>query len=126
MTENSEIDGVAVPPPVVTEPDDAAPTVPEPRVEVVRNDRDQRYQLTIDDRIAGIAEFRIRDGHIVFTHTETLPSYKGRGVATTLIERMLADVRERGERIIAKCPFVRAYLAEHHDYDDILDQEQPR
>ncbi|MEJ3405008.1 GNAT family N-acetyltransferase [Rathayibacter sp. YIM 133350] len=106
---------------VVIDPEHAALAVPEPRVEVRRNEDGGRYELSIDDHIAGYSEFKLRDGQIIVTHTETLPSYKGRGVATTLVEAMLPDIRQRGERLVAKCPFVAEYLREHHDFDDIVD-----
>lgn len=31
-------------------------------------------------------------------------------------------VREEGLRVVAKCPFVAAYLGKHPEYNDLLDQ----
>ncbi|MET0725694.1 MAG: GNAT family N-acetyltransferase [Leifsonia sp.] len=87
-----------------------------------RNDDGDRYEISIDGEIAGYSEFRRIPGGIVVTHTQTLRAYKGQGVATRLVEWMLADARERGERVVPKCPFVLEYLETHHQFDDIIDR----
>ncbi|TFV95068.1 GNAT family N-acetyltransferase [Leifsonia flava] len=87
-----------------------------------RNDDGGRYELSIDGEIAGYAEFRQSPGEIIVTHTQTLRDYKGQGVATRLTEWMLADARERGERVVPKCPFLVEYLETHHEFDDIIDR----
>ena len=114
-------DDTGAPPPVVIEPEDAEPAMPEPRVEVQRNDEGERYELSIDDHIAGYSEYTMSDGRVVITHTATLPAYGGRGVATTLVDRMLSDLRQRGKRVVVKCPFVAEFVTEHHEFDDIID-----
>lgn len=87
-----------------------------------RNDEGGRYEISVDGEIAGYSEFRAQPGAIVITHTQTLRAYAGQGVGTALVEFMLADARERGERVVPKCPFVVHYLETHHDFDDIFDR----
>lgn len=79
-----------------------------------------RYEAHIGERIAGFAEYRrIRD-RVVFTHTETLDEFAGRGVGTHLAAGALDDVRARGLRATPHCPFIRRYIERHPQYADLV------
>jgi len=39
--------------------------------------------------------------------------FRGRGLATALAKAALEAARAEGLRVIAQCPFVRAYLRKH-------------
>jgi predicted GNAT family acetyltransferase len=77
---------------------------------VTRNDGAGRYELHISGELAAFATFIPGDGSIVFTHTETLPEFAGRGVGLTLAKAAIAQAVERGDTIIPLCPFFRRYL----------------
>jgi predicted GNAT family acetyltransferase len=87
---------------------------------VVRNDNASQYELQLDGKVVGFAEFRVRPDHLVFTHTETDPYFEGRGLGSILAKGALEDVRSRGERIKAECPFIAAYIKRHGEYADLL------
>lgn len=72
-----------------------------------------RYELLVEGRLAGFAAYSDRDQVRVFTHTEVDPAYAGQGLASTLVQAALDDVRQRGLRFVAVCPFVRSYLQRH-------------
>lgn len=92
--------------------------------DVRRDDAGSRYVLRVDGEEVGLAEFR-RDGdRVVFTHTEVDEPHSGQGWGTTLVGEALADVRDRGLRIVPVCRFVRAYLRDHHEFDDLVDTPQ--
>jgi predicted GNAT family acetyltransferase len=56
----------------------------------------------------------------VFLHTEVDPSVKGLGIGSRLAAGELDDVRSRGLKVVAKCPFIAAWLRRHPDYADLL------
>nr|WP_273941813.1 GNAT family N-acetyltransferase [Kutzneria chonburiensis] len=87
--------------------------------EVLR--KDNRYELRIDGKLAGLAAFLDRDGQRVFHHTEVNNAYRGQGLSTVLIEQALADTKEAGLRIVAVCPAVAAYLGKHDGFADVTD-----
>ncbi|HEX6872057.1 MAG TPA: GNAT family N-acetyltransferase [Micromonosporaceae bacterium] len=87
---------------------------------VIRADDRHQYEALLDGEVAAIAQYRLRPGQVVFTHTETRPEFSGRGVASALARAALADVRARGEKVIARCPFIASYLADHPEYADLL------
>ena len=82
-----------------------------------------RYEVTVDGELAGFAEYRRVEGATVFTHTEVFDAYEGKGVGSALARGALDDVRARGRRLVALCPFIGAYLESHGEYADLVDAE---
>lgn len=52
-------------------------------------------------------------------HTGTPPALRGRGIATRLVERLVADARREGFRIVPTCPFVSAQFESHPEWSDL-------
>ena len=48
-------------------------------------------------------------------HTEVPRSAAGHGVGDALVRAALAFAREQGQRVIATCPYVQAWLRKHPD-----------
>ena len=82
-----------------------------------------RYEVTVDGELAGFAEYRLIEGARVFTHTEVLDAYEGKGVGSALARGALDDVRFRGDRLVALCPFIAAFIERHAEYTDLVDAE---
>lgn len=90
-------------------------------VELARDEGHQRYTGTVDGRLAALAQYIPTPELVVFTHTETDPSFEGQGVASQLVRWALDDVRARGLRVLPVCPFVTAYIGRHGDeYGDLV------
>jgi uncharacterized protein len=87
--------------------------------DVVNNPAQQRYELTVDGHLAA-TYYKISDGVITFIHTEVPPELGGRGIGSQLIKGALDQVRSEGLKVIAQCPFVKAYIDKHPDYADLL------
>ena len=45
---------------------------------------------------------------------------RGRGIGEALVKQVLDELRERGDHIIASCPFVAAFVRDHGEYEDLL------
>jgi len=91
--------------------------------EVRRSDTAGRYEIYSDGTLAGFTEFvadEADDGIVIMPHTEIDRHSRGHGLADVLVEGALDDLRARGKRVEAKCPFVRRYITEHADYQDLL------
>ena len=88
---------------------------------VVDNPAASRYEARIGDELAGFAEYQLTDELVVFTHTEVPEQYEGQGIAAQLVRFALDSVRARNLRVIALCPYVRAFLRKHEDeYSDLV------
>ena len=86
---------------------------------VHNNAAQQRFELTVDGHLAA-AYYRLADGVITFVHTEVPEALAGRGVGSKLVKGALEQVRTEGLKVVAQCPFVKAYIDKHADYADLL------
>ncbi len=80
-----------------------------------------RFSISVNGQKVGFVEFADRDGQRVFTHTEVLDEFGGRGLATILVDDALTESRDAGLRIVAVCPLVLAFVKKHHEFDDVVD-----
>jgi predicted GNAT family acetyltransferase len=83
----------------------------------------RRYEVLDDGTLAGFAEYRDQGDVRIFTHTEVFPAFEGRGVGTALARGALDDVRASGRRVVAQCPFIRAYIERHPEHADLVDAD---
>jgi len=87
----------------------------------VQHDEDgHRFVIRSSGETVGLLEYR-RDGDVLdLRHTEILPEGQGSGLGAVLVRDALDDIRSDGLRIIATCPYVQKFLAEHTEYQDLL------
>ena len=91
-------------------------------IEITRNDDGSRYEATVDGALAGFAEFTLTEHAITFTHTEVDPAFEGRGVGSALARGARDDAIGRGDRRITVVgPFIRAGVARHPAYQELLE-----
>ena len=86
---------------------------------VSNNPAQQRYELTVDGHVAA-SYYEIADGVITFAHTEVPTELAGKGIGSKLVKGALDQVRAAGLKVIAQCPFVKAYIEKHPEYADLL------
>jgi len=87
---------------------------------VERNEERSRYELTVDGRLVGIADYRQRGSAVVFPHTEIDPSMRDQGLGAQLVRHALDDVRAAGGSVVAQCWYVEQFIDEHREYADLL------
>jgi uncharacterized protein len=87
--------------------------------DVVNNRAQHRYELTVEGHLAA-TYYKIADGVITFIHTEVPSELGGKGVGSALVKGALDQVRADGLKVIAQCPFVKAYIDKHTEYADLL------
>jgi uncharacterized protein len=83
------------------------------------NQQSHRFELEVDDVVAK-AWYRQQGNVITFTHTDVPEALSGRGVGSRLAKGALDAVRAAGQKVVAMCPFIAAYIGKHHEYDDLL------
>jgi predicted GNAT family acetyltransferase len=95
---------------------------PSPTFDVLVRDEPaaSRYELHVDGELAGFADYHLQPGLITVLSTEIDPAFTGQGLGATFIARMLKDIRSRGTKVLAVCPFVRAYLQRHPENSDLV------
>ena len=80
----------------------------------------RRFEILIDGSLAGVADYELRDGLVVFTHTEVGADFQDKGVGSALARGALDQVRQRGDRIVAECAFIAGYVQRHPQYQDLI------
>jgi predicted GNAT family acetyltransferase len=78
-----------------------------------------RFELDVDGHTA-VAYYQFAPGVITFTHTEVPPALSGRGIGSKLARGALEAARVQGLKVVAKCPFVSAYMGKHPEFNDLL------
>jgi uncharacterized protein len=86
---------------------------------VVNNTERQRYELLVDGHIAA-TYYEKSDGVITFVHTEVPSQLGGKGIGSKLVRGALDQVRSEGLKVVAQCPFVKAFIEKHADYAGLL------
>jgi len=80
----------------------------------------QRYEIFVDGTLAGITQ-AVEDGEIVtMPHTKVFDEFEGQGLASALVTGALDDIRARGLKIVAECPYVANFVVKHPEYADLL------
>ena len=82
-----------------------------------------RFVLERDGEPIGKALYQRAPGVITFTHTEVDPAIQERGLGSLLAKAALdAVAAEEGTRVVAKCPFIAAYIERHPEYQPLLER----
>jgi predicted GNAT family acetyltransferase len=86
---------------------------------VQHNERESRFEATIDGRLC-VADYR-RIGDIMhMTHTSVPPPLEGRGIAAALVAGALDHARRHGLKIAPHCSYVRRYMQRRPDTQDLI------
>ena len=89
-------------------------------MEVRKEAGGSRYELLVDDRVIGVADYRDTGDVVVFHHTEVEPAQRGRGLGGALVQGALDDVRRQGRTIVPRCPFVAHFIEDNPEYGDLV------
>jgi predicted GNAT family acetyltransferase len=79
----------------------------------------KRFELDLNGSTA-VAYYELAPGVITFRHTEVPPEMAGHGIGSQLVRGALEAARQRGLKVVPKCPFVAAYMAKHPEFNDLL------
>jgi len=78
-----------------------------------------RYELDVDGDIA-YANYRMRDGAVEITHTETPAALRGRGIGEKIVLGALEQIRAQGLKVRPLCSFARHVMAQHSEVQNLL------
>ncbi|MET0312415.1 MAG: GNAT family N-acetyltransferase [Burkholderiaceae bacterium] len=82
-----------------------------------------RYEAIVDGAVAAFAEYNLLKTGVMFTHTEVMPAFEGKGIGSGIARFALDDVRARGLMAIPVCKFIAGYIRRHPEYLDLLSEE---
>jgi hypothetical protein len=90
---------------------------------VTNNEAESRYELDVEGQMAVLGYHR-RGGTIYLTHTEVPEALEGKGIGSRIVKHALDQARASGEKVAPWCPFVRAYIDRHPEYEELVAPEE--
>ena len=75
-----------------------------------------RFEALVGGELAGFIDYRRSGPRLILVHTEVLPAFEGKGIASALARFVLDGIRERGERVSIRCPYLTAFVERHPEY----------
>ena len=88
--------------------------------EIRNNSAQHRFELDVGDGQIAVAYYQLAPGVITFTHTEVPQQLWGRGIGSKVARGAFEYARAQGLKVVAKCPFMSAYVAKHPEFNDLL------
>lgn len=81
-----------------------------------------RYVALVDgiEEPAELTYSIVNDHLIIADHTGVPDAMRGLGVGKALVERLVADAREKQIRIVPLCPYVNAQRQKHPEWADVF------
>ena len=92
---------------------------------VIDNQAERRFELHADGDLS-VLTYRISGDRIRLIHTEVPRALRGRGYAEMLARAALERAARDHLRVVALCPFVRAFLKRHPEYDTLVVPDTPQ
>jgi len=81
--------------------------------------RQNRFAASVDGGTAEL-EYQRAEDVLIFVHTFVPEASRGQNVGEALVEAALDHVRENDLRMVPQCPFVKHYVEEHPDAQDLV------
>lgn len=103
------------------EPEGLTGPRPASTVQIVNDATRERYEASVDGRIAGHLSYQRAERLVVFTRTEVEAGFDDRGVSDALVHRALDDLRAEGSRrVVPLCHYVAWWIGRHTDYASLV------
>ncbi|MEE2878711.1 MAG: GNAT family N-acetyltransferase [Pseudomonadota bacterium] len=79
-----------------------------------------RYFVIVDGHTSEMTYSRAGTAMIIIDHTGVPRELSGRGVGQALVEQAVKDARSEGRKIMPLCPFAKAQIEKHPEWQDVL------
>lgn len=87
----------------------------------VENERGGYFAIEKDGHEDGRMSYvNAGDNVMIIDHTHVSPDSQGSGVGTKLVKGAVDYARESGHKLMATCPFARAVLIRHPEWQDVV------
>lgn len=79
-----------------------------------------RYFVRLDGYEAEMTYSKAGETRIIIDHTGVPKELGGKGIGVALVERGVLDARKEGKKIIPLCPYAKAQIEKHEEWQDVL------
>jgi uncharacterized protein len=89
-------------------------------IAVRHNPTARRFEATVNGLLS-VAEYEMRDGEMVMTHTFVPPELRGRGIAEKLVRVALEYARTEQRHVVPACSYVEVFIRRHPEFQVLVD-----
>jgi predicted GNAT family acetyltransferase len=90
-------------------------------VEVVNNAEKEQFEVINEDGTQlGVLCYYYDENTMGMYHTKVNPAFEGLGVGSKLARAALNFARDNEYKVSPDCPFVKAYIDKHEEYQDLV------
>lgn len=86
---------------------------------VKHNVAEKRFEVETDGRLS-VADYQLRDGEMIMTHTYVPPELRGRGLAEKLVRAALEYARAEKLKVLPACSYVDAFIRRHAEFQNLV------
>ena len=79
----------------------------------------KRFEQDVDGGTA-FASYRQSPDALTIFHTEVPVAARGSGVGSRFVRDLLEEIRRLGLKVVPQCSFVRAFIANNPEFNDLL------
>jgi uncharacterized protein len=91
------------------------PPLPMTDLKIENNTDSSRFEVLVNGKLAWL-DYRVEPGTIFLLHVEVPAGEEGRGIASSLAKTALEFARDRGLKVVPRCPFIAAYMRKHPEF----------
>lgn len=84
-----------------------------------------RFEISVDDKVAGFVQFVDRDDRRIFVHTEIGEEYAGQGLGGALAREAVGQTVDAGLTVVPVCPFIKKWLEKHPQHAEHVQLPTP-
>jgi len=86
---------------------------------VSNNTAENRFEIQLGANRGEIV-YRKSGSTYIMVHTEVPKEFGGQGIADHLVREALEQIKAAGETVVPLCPFVKAYIRRHPEYQPLV------
>ncbi len=87
--------------------------------QIEHNEAASRFEIEIEEKLS-LVDYIKQENILVVTHTGVPAALEGRGIAAALTKALLEYVRKNNLKVRPVCPYTKAYIQKHVDYNDLV------
>lgn len=92
-------------------------------ITVENNIAEKRFVATRDGVEIGEITYQADGQKLAMIHTGVPPQFAGQGIASDLARLALDSVRENGQSVVPRCPFIASFIEKNPQYSDLLESD---
>jgi len=91
-------------------------------IQVDRNEGEEQFEASVEGDKA-VLTYAEQNGKLYLLHTQVPDAMEGHGIGSALVKSAMEYARQKEVKVVPFCPFARAWLHRHPEYDEMVAPE---